>query len=141
MECDEMIEVIQAYKNGQKIQKMAKHMCKDKDWVDVDNPSWNFQDYFYKVKPTPKYRPYKDFDEFIQDWTNIKTQWHKVSHPLGGVWLKSISENDTDTIYMIAGMANVAGTPHIYMHDFWISLEDAFNTFTYIDGTPFGIKD
>lgn len=53
----------------------------------------------------------------------------------------SISENDTDTMYMIAGMDNVAGKPHIYMHDFWINLEDAFNTFTYIDGTPFGIKD
>lgn len=48
---DEMIEVIQAHKEGRTIQ--ARHRKKH-PWGDVPNPSWNFFEVQYRVKPEPK---------------------------------------------------------------------------------------
>lgn len=53
---DEMIAVIQAHKDGKKIQAANLHRtC----WADEPNPSWNFQFYRYREAPTPTLRPWK----------------------------------------------------------------------------------
>ena len=48
---DEMIAVIQAHKEGKAIQ--FKRHLRDK-WEDVDSdPSWNFPEVDYRIKPSP----------------------------------------------------------------------------------------
>lgn len=49
---DEMIEVIQAHKEGKAIQ--VKHSSFTYDWADISNPNFNFLEWVYRVKPEPK---------------------------------------------------------------------------------------
>lgn len=50
MTTEEMIEVLQAYKEGKKIEMFVKTMGK---WVEVKVPLWNFYDCVYRVKKNP----------------------------------------------------------------------------------------
>jgi hypothetical protein len=48
---DEMIEVIQAHKDGKVIQLRGLQ----RDWIDVPRtPDWDFPNIIYRVKPEPK---------------------------------------------------------------------------------------
>jgi hypothetical protein len=48
---DEMIEVIQAHKDGKVIQLQGLQ----RDWIDVPRtPDWDFPNIIYRVKPEPK---------------------------------------------------------------------------------------
>jgi len=51
MNHDEMIEVIQAHKDGKTIQLRHKNQPK---WVDFSKPLWNFDNTDYRVKPEPR---------------------------------------------------------------------------------------
>ena len=50
---DEMIAVIQAHKDGKKIQLCHKPVHHN-DWIDSSNPLWNFGNTDYRVKPVPR---------------------------------------------------------------------------------------
>lgn len=50
MTIDEMIEVLQAYKEGKKIEMFVKTRG---EWVEVKKPLWNFFDCVYRVKKNP----------------------------------------------------------------------------------------
>lgn len=64
-----MIAVITAHKEGKQIQCRTviqvgeEAICKE--WADLEHDKvvWNFGCCDYRVKPEPKYRPYKDIDE------------------------------------------------------------------------------
>ena len=76
----------------------------------------------YRIKPEPKYRPFKTQEECWQEM--MKHQ------PFG--WIKS---KITKQIYCIG----VVAEEEMYcFNDFW-NYQDAFEQFTFIDGTPFGI--
>lgn len=51
MTTKEMIAVMQAYEAGYKIQFMDKD---DSKWIIASTPSWNFEEYYYRVKPEPR---------------------------------------------------------------------------------------
>lgn len=58
------IEVMQAAIAGKKIQTRCINIFYIQDWLDVnDEPIWNFKMYEYRIKPEPKYEPYKSFEE------------------------------------------------------------------------------
>ena len=48
---DEMIAVIQAHQQGEKIQLRD---FSAKEWQDTDIPAWDFSCFYYRVKPEPK---------------------------------------------------------------------------------------
>ena len=52
MSHDEMIAVIQAHKEGKKIQ--ARAAMTNNDWRDTDNPFWDFHYLDYRVSPEPR---------------------------------------------------------------------------------------
>jgi len=53
---DEMIEVIKAHKEG----KESEYSKDGETWYSLECPPvWNFQYNYYRVKPTPKLRPWK----------------------------------------------------------------------------------
>ena len=58
-EAKKFLPIIQAFAEGKKIE-MYYHS--DKEWKDVFNPLFNLC-CEYRVKPEPKYRPFKDADE------------------------------------------------------------------------------
>lgn len=67
MTSEEMIAVIKAYQNGEKIQFLDKNDCFS-EWIDTDNPSFNFVDYDYQIKPVELYKPYDNCNELIEDF-------------------------------------------------------------------------
>ena len=71
----------------------------------------------------PEYRPFKNADEC---WEEMK------KHELFG-WLKSKSGD-----YKAINSVNFAS---INSNDYYYTYKQAFDDFTFIDGTPFGIKE
>ena len=62
-ETKERIAVMQAYADGKQIQYFEE--C-TRRWEDITAPSW-IRGIPYRVKPEPKYRPFKDADECWQE--------------------------------------------------------------------------
>lgn len=46
-EVEEIIEILEAYRKGEKIEVAYKDRS---DWIEVDNPVWDFEHYDYRVK-------------------------------------------------------------------------------------------
>lgn len=75
----------------------------------------------YRIKPVQKYRPFKDVEECWQEM--LKHQ------PFG--WIKY-----KETKYFITEVSSICVTID---RDYYF--KEANETFTFADGTPFGIKE
>ena len=75
-EIKEAAKVMEAYDNGKEIQF---HKEEDDKWIDTPIPLFNWDKYTYRIKPEPKYRPFKTQEECWQEM--MKHQ------PFG--WIKS----------------------------------------------------
>lgn len=113
--------VVLAYANGKNIQ--IAHWGTE-DWKPCVNPTFQFGNYRYRVKPEPKYRPFKNADEC---WEEMKKH-----EPFG--WLKRVSNNEYIYINRITQFHIV------YSQMIYIGFDLAFRKFQFSDGTPFGIK-
>ena len=124
-ELKEAAKVMEAYANGKKIQ--CNYNCQDNEgWVDTDNPSFNWDKYVYRIKPEPKYRPFKNQEEC---WTEM------LKHqPFG--WIRN---NDTQRLCNTGSIGrNNCG---VVIDKSILYFDLGFNTCNFIDGTPFGIKE
>lgn len=59
----EMIEVMQAYESGERIQ--VKNIADNTKWKEIEFPGWNWIYYDYRVKPKSKYIPFETAEEFL----------------------------------------------------------------------------
>ena len=50
MELKEMIKVMQYYEDGGVVDFRAKNKEKNKEWLRVSSPTWNWVDYDYRIK-------------------------------------------------------------------------------------------
>lgn len=116
-EAKEFLPVIQAWAEGKKIQYNYSE-----GWRDADVKCMLGDISKYRIKPEPKYRPFKTQEECWQEM--LKHQ------PFG--WIKS---NGND-LYSIASI-NCEGITTFAYYRFL----ESFEKFTFIDGTPFGIKE
>lgn len=118
----ELLPIIQAFAEGKTIEVRVGN----DNWVETDEVyGGRNNDYFYRVKPNSKYRPFKDAEECLSEMQK---------HPAFG-WIKN--EN---------GMYNIIRISNYYIviclildisrYDYGKALG-----FTFMDGTPFGIKD
>ena len=129
-EAKEMLPIIQAWADGQTV-----------DWYDPAI-GWRLSGFtmdfdkkpnFYRIKPEPKYRPFKTREEC---WNEM----HK--HPDFG-WVK-VNVNVTceyEQIVRICDYRKTELTFNIANSDDVYTSEMMLNSYTFIDGTPFGIKD
>ena len=78
----------------------------------------------FRIKPEPKYRPFKDAEEC---W--VEMQKHQ---PFG--WLKSKKDGYYSFITMLNYRFRLNG------YDGW-RFDDVINKFTFADGTTFGVKE
>lgn len=97
-----------------------------REWLDLDIGKFNFFINFvnYRIKPEPKYRPFKTQEECWNEM--LKHQ------PFG--WVKEIS---CEMLYLINGISNMS---IVIMEDI-NSFKEAMNIYEFKDGTPFGIKE
>ena len=120
----ELLPIIQAYAEGKVIE--SRCIKGDKSlWYDDEDPSFD-DEFEYRIKPEPKYRPFKDAEECWQEM--LKHQ------PFG--WVKSKEDGSRSLITLIISEENID-----------INCIGGFNSdkimkrFTFADGTVFGILE
>lgn len=126
----ECIKVMQAYVEGKQIQYVDSET---EDWADIESPIWNWDTYDYRIKPEPKYRPFKNADECWQEMLKHE--------PFGWV---VIIENNLSIKYNIQALVQDGVKSTAVLTDDVMSekfpFEGVLQKFTFVDGTPFGIK-
>ena len=121
-EAKELLPIIQAWAKGKEIQFKA---CSGK-WIDVEENeglSFVYSSSDYRIKPEPKYRPFKNQEECWQEMHN---------HSDFG-WLTRIDTGNFEHISTVCQEKIRFAVSYRY--------EDAFKYYKFPDGTPFGIKE
>ena len=115
-----LLPIIQAYAEGKAIE--SRCIKGDKSlWYDDEDPSFD-NDFEYRLKPEPKYRPFKNAEEC---WEEM--QKHQ---PFGWV----VGRRD-GVMYLIRCLGYVSVYTSIQY-----SFKDAFDKFAFADLVPFGVK-
>ena len=116
-----LLPIIKEFAEGKAIE--SRCIKGDKSlWYDDEDP--NFDDEFeYRIKPEPKFRPFKDAEEC---WNEM--QKHK---PFG--WVKS-------TLFKDLALVKRVTTLYVEINRDIIDYKDALEKFTFADDTNFGVK-
>ena len=125
-EAAELLPIIKAFAEGKDIEYRTKGS--NENWKKVTQiPELSFKSFEYRIKPEPKYRPFKDAKECMAEM--LKHQ------PFG--WITSQGAFFY-IIYIedkLFGYGSACGT---ILHS---EFNDVLKCFTFADGTPFGIKE
>ena len=127
-EAKDLLPIIQAFAEG----KTIEFRNSDGEWDEADSPTWGKR-FIYRIKPEPKYRPFKSRDDCWQEM--LKHQ------PFG--WLKSKKDGRLRCIGEVS-WSDEFETVHIALstsESLSRSANSMFDEYTFADGTPFGIKD
>lgn len=117
----ELLPIIQAAVEGKAIEfRDSDH----KYWQELTVPAFNLDVYKYRIKPEPKYRPFANAEECWQEM--MKHQ------PFG--WIKASHGK-----FLIIGFKN--NVIAFGINDNWQDYNYIFKSYTFADGTPFGIKE
>ena len=120
----ELLPIIEAFSKGRVIQ--SRHIKGGASlWYDVETPNFDNNDFDYRIKPDPKYRPFRDSEECWQEM-----QKHQ---PFGYTYDRFNDIRDCIT--------KVATTGVSYDSPTVISFAEIFDRFVFADGVPFGIKE
>ena len=107
----ELLPILKAYGEGKKIQFFN---CEE--WIDKETLSFDAEPHKYRIKPEPKYRPFKNAEECLEE-----IQKHQ---PIG--WIK----NDKGSYFSLTFINNTT-----------TDLNYQFYTYKFVDGELFGIKE
>lgn len=116
-------EVMMAYAEGKEIEFKIKGEDRWETWDGRDTLGFEFDDFDYRIKPEPTYRPFKDKEECWQEM-----QKHQ---PFG--WVKNMLGS-----YMLLQVISANGCVDI--NGYKSSFEEALKA-SFADGTPFGVKE
>ena len=119
----EMLPIIQAYAEG----KAIESRCIKGDtslWYDEEDPSFD-DDFEYRIKPEPKYRPFANTEEC---WKEMLKHQPFIKY--------KVIESDKD-VYLIIQRIKIDGIETDVER---LNFETAFKRFTFADGAPFGVK-
>lgn len=95
----------------------------------VSSTGYRYQFIREIIEEEPKYRPYKNTDEMIEDFKQrAKIATREMSLPL--IWVKS---KDSDFRYLLSDFGTVAVDA--------INFIELLDDYTYLDGSPCGIKE
>ena len=125
-EAKELLPIIQAFAEGKAIQYKTKYV----DWIETDCPTWVKQSQ-YRIKPEPKYRPFKSQEEC----------WNEMLKHQPFAFLSSANEYDWFSICRVfeeEGIPKITFASNPYSD---YDMTKVFDTFQFADGTPFGIKE
>lgn len=110
-----LLPIIQAFAEGKAIEGRAS----DGSWFEASNPSFDNAPDRYRIKPEPTYRPFANAEEMF---------------PHRNRWVKDKNSNEFSTIRWfrddVVAIGGRPGNPY----------QEAFEKFTFDDGTPFGVK-
>ncbi|MGN0491852.1 hypothetical protein [Ruminococcus sp.] len=126
-ESKELLPIIQAFAEG----KAIEYSCDGEEWSETSTPTWN-SDYVYRIKPEPKYRPFKSQEEC---WDEM----HK--HPDFG-WIMTKDKKELILIGRVFTLRldNLMITLSIDEGRNF-NASHCYENYSFTDGTPFGIKE
>lgn len=126
----ELLPIIQAFAEGKKVE-MALFDGNGalSEWSDDFFPTWS-DNYIYRIKPEPKYRPFKDAEEC---WEEM--QKHQ---PFG--WIMGKSNHIRRIIESTGSMFTCNGN-NVLIGSTWESFAYMFEQYTFADGIPFGKEE
>ena len=116
-----LLPIIQAYAEG----KAIESRCIKGDtslWYDDEDPSFD-NDFEYRIKPEPKFRPFKNAEECWQEM--------KKHQPFG--WVKLTLFKDLALVKRVTNL-------YVEINREIIDYKDALDKFTFADDTNFGVK-
>ena len=125
----EFYPFLQAFAEGKAIECRTKPSALSKswqgmnDWTEIKEIGY-WDNIEYRIKPEPKYRPFKDAEEC---WAEM--QKHQ---PFG--WVK-----DRNGSKFVIENVDSRGFVEVY-DDGTCSFKEVFENRTFADGTPFGVK-
>ena len=127
-EAKELLPIIQAWAEGKNIQFLS-----DGEWHDINQADFTCYPDKYRIKPEPKYRPFKTQEECWNEmlkhqpfgWAKSKKGERHFS--IGSV----LWDNDFNDVFVTFAFDGMLGR----------SSKSVFEDFTFDDGTPFGIKE
>ena len=112
----ELLSIIQAFAEGKTIQYYYEHTYPH--WIDIgtnDSVGFNDDTLKYRIKPEPKYRPFKDTEECWEEMQKHQPfGWTKLKGEIEYSFMTDVNDN--------------------------INFSNAIREYTFADGTPFGIK-
>ena len=120
-EAKELLPIIQAFAKGRPIEYQDSY----EKLVESDIMAFDLSPENYRIKREQKYRPFKDAEECWQEM--------KKHEPFG--WLK----HKTDNVYSFISKID-KDCCYFAVNVYW-GFDTLFKTKTFIDGTPFGIKE
>ena len=126
-DAQELLPIIKAFAEGKIIE-----VFDDDRWVEIFDPSFSLSPKYYRVKPEPKYRPFKTHEECWNEM--LKHQ------PFG--WIKS---KDNAEVVQIGRLVKAGGCGCLIT----LSIDEGhniapsyyYNNYTFTDGTPFGVEE
>ena len=124
-----LLPIIQAFSEGKQIQWLKPD---SDEWIDVvGGDNVDFEDLAesnvaYRIKSEPKYRPFANAQECLEEM--------KKHQPFG--WVK-----DKYSFYPIERVGTNFGKKYIRNYGIWNTPEKMFEDVTFLDGTPFGVKN
>lgn len=127
-EVKEMLPILQAFAEGRVIEcrtkpSAAKGTDVPNGWTEMKAVNF-WGNIEYRIKPEPKYRPFKNAEECWQEM-----QKH---HPFG--WVK-----DRNGSKFVIENVDSRGFVEVY-DEGTCSFNEVFENRTFADGTPFGVK-
>ena len=115
----EMIDVMQAFDRGEKIE-----CFNDEQWKDVNNPIWDWLHNDYRVKQKKKYVPFETAEEFLAAQRKYsKTVMRKEDNHLFRSYVNECGD-----------IALVDATGYSLSED----MDDIHVRYEFLDGTPCG---
>lgn len=131
-EAKELLPIIQAFAEG----KVIQYRNNSNEWLDIGkyaSVGFTRLPLDYRIKPEPKYRPFKSQEEC---WNEMLKH-----HPFG--WVKSKDKGYFHIIGLVQWSSELEdvmitfATPEQLAR----SSRSLFEDFTFADGTPFGVKE
>lgn len=121
-EAEELLPIIKAFSEG-RIIEFSSITDVSKAWREVtDFPIGMIKNFKFRIKPEPKYRPFKDAEEC---WAEM------LEHqPFG--WVKT---KDKGIRLCMSGLNQKSAFTQVG-HEY----DEAFDEFIFADGLPFGVK-
>lgn len=134
-EAKELMPIIKAFAEGKKIIVKDKRLSDEEyNWSEVDDCSFNIEQFEYRIKPEPTYRPFVNAEECWQEMMKHK--------PFG--WLKSIRKQEKvhiGRVFEVKDYVLITLSINGILNNINNDSSYFFNEYTFADGTPFGIRE
>lgn len=115
----ELLPIIKAFSEGKQIQFFGGTIWEDRNSLSFDSDSSR-----YRIKPEPKYRPFKTKEEC----------WNEMQKHQPFCWIITNKIENFEQITYV-------GPNLISLSDSNLNFSTAFDKYKFADGSPFGIKE